>query len=396
VAAFAAREAEPAHLREFALKLLADWAKPKRLDPITGLRQDLEPRPEAVAVNAVRPVLKNLFVGSDAVRKEAVATTAKLGIKEVGPLMAGLVADAKQPAAVRVEALYALEAVKGPELAQAVEAAVGSPEPKLRAAGRVVRAKADPAAAAKELPGLLDEEKASPEEKQAALAALGALKESREADEALAAWLDKYLAGQVPAELKLDVLEAAQARANARKLKLHAPLRELLQRVDQAARAAEKRDTLARYRESLAGGDADKGRRIFLENAAVYCQRCHQLDGQGGEVGPPLNGIGAKQTRDYLLEAITHPSAKIAEGYQSVILNLVDGKQVTGVLRSKTAKEYVVVTADNKVVKVPADDVDGEKPDKSAMPEDLVKKLSKRELRDVVEFLVNLKDQPKK
>ena len=37
-----------------------------------------------------------------------------------------------------------------------------------------------------------------------------------------------------------------------------------------------------------------------------------------------------------------------------------------------------------------------EKPDKSAMPDDLHKKLSKRELRDVVEFLASLKDAPKK
>jgi quinoprotein glucose dehydrogenase len=48
------------------------------------------------------------------------------------------------------------------------------------------------------------------------------------------------------------------------------------------------------------------------------------------------------------------------------------------------------------MVTVPAGDVDFEKPDKSAMPDDLVKKLSKRELRDVVEFLSSLKEPEKK
>ncbi|HET6572482.1 MAG TPA: hypothetical protein VFG68_02685, partial [Fimbriiglobus sp.] len=85
-----------------------------------------------------------------------------------------------------------------------------------------------------------------------------------------------------------------------------------------------------------------------------------------------------------------------AEGYQSVILTTLDGKTVSGVLRKKDDKAYTVVTAENKVVVVPRDDVDGERPDKSAMPDDLHKKLSKRELRDVVEFLASLKANPER
>jgi quinoprotein glucose dehydrogenase len=389
LANFAARISEPDYLRECALKLLADWAKPPRRDPIVGTAMTLPDRPAADAVAAVKPVLAKLFVGSDDVRRAAVQTTARLGVKDVGPVMAGLIADAKQSANVRAEALFALEAVKAKELAEATKAALASPEPKLRAAARVVKAKENPTAAARELPALLNDAKATIVEKQMAFGVMGELKESKEIDTALAGWLDRYLAGKVPAELKLDVLEAARDRANAKKLRLHAPLRQKLRAIDQAARAAEKTDPLARNREALSGGDGDKGRQIFLNSAAVSCQRCHKLDDQGGEVGPALNGIGAKQTRDYLLEAIVNPNAKIAEGYQSVILNTLDGKTVSGVLRKKDATGYTVVTPENKVIVVPKDDVDSERPDKSAMPEDLVKKLSKRELRDLVEFLAS-------
>jgi quinoprotein glucose dehydrogenase len=257
-----------------------------------------------------------------------------------------------------------------------------------------VKAKADPTAAAKDLPALLKDVNASLIEKQMALGVLGTLK-GKEVDTSLAEWLDQYAAGKVPAELKLDVLEAATARATAGTLSV-IELRDKLKAIDQAARAAAEKDPLARHRESLAGGDAEKGRAIFLNNAAVYCQRCHKLDGQGGDVGPAMNGIAAKQTREYLLEAIVHPNNKIAEGYQSVILNLLDGGTVSGVLRAKDGKGYTIVTAENKVLTIRKDDVDTEKPDKSAMPDDLVKKLSKRELRDVVEFLASLKDEGKK
>ncbi|OWK43505.1 DUF7133 domain-containing protein [Fimbriiglobus ruber] len=396
IANFAARTNEPDYLRETALKLLGDWAKPPRRDPITGLTQSLPERPTAVAADAAKPVLQKLFVGSDLVRKEAVQVTAKLGIKDVGPLMAALVKDEAQPTGVRVEALYALEVLKAKELADAAKVALAAAEPKLRGAARTVGAKTDPTAAAKSLPALLDDEKATAVEKQMALAAMGGLKESKEVDESLAKWLDQLAAGAVSPALALDVTDAARVRTSTKNLKLHAPLKEKLKALDQTTATAAKKDPLAPHWVALAGGDAEKGRHIFLNNAAVYCQRCHKLDGQGGEVGPVLNGIGAKQTTEYLLESVVNPNAKIAEGYQSVILNLVDGKIVSGVLRSKDAKGYTIVTADNKVLTIPKDDVDSEKPDKSAMPDDLHKKLSERELRDVVAFLASLKDQPKK
>lgn len=394
LAMFAARATEPDHLRITAMKLLADWAKPPRRDPITGLRMDLPERQASLAADAVRLVLAKLFTGSDAVRKEAVQLTAKLAIQDVGPLMLGIVTDSKYGESVRVEALFALEAVKATELAEATKSALAAPENRLRAAARVVKAKADPSAAAKELPALLKDANASLIEKQMALGVLGTFR-GKEVDAALGEWLDQYAAGKVPAELKLDVLEAATARATAGTLSVM-ELRDKLKVIDQAARAAAEKDPLARHRESLAGGDAEKGRAIFLNNAAVYCQRCHKLDGQGGDVGPAMNGIAAKQTREYLLEAIVHPNTKIAEGYQSVILNLLDGKTVSGVLRAKDGKGYTIVTAENKVLTIPKDDVDSEKPDKSAMPDDLVKKLSKRELRDMVEFLTTLKEPGKK
>lgn len=395
LAVFAARTPEQPYLRVAALKLLESWATPSKRDGITGLRQDLPARDMAVAVDALKPVIARVFTGPDAVRKEAVACSSKLGITDVAPLLAGLAKDEKQNGQTRVDALFALSELKAKELAEVLKVAATSTEPKVRGAARVVSAKLDPKAAATALPALLDDPKAAAVEKQMALEALGKLPESSLADEALAAWLDKYAKGEVPGELKLDILEAAKARAEAAKLKLHADLRAKLKDIDTAARAAEKTDHLSRYRESLVGGDAAKGRDIFLNNSAVYCQRCHKLDGQGGDVGPVLNGVAKDKSRDYLLESITHPSKQIAKGYESVILELGDGRTVSGVLKSKDAKNYTVVTPENKTLVIPVADVDAAKPDKSAMPEDLIKKLSKRELRDVVEFLSSLKEPAK-
>lgn len=397
VANFAARSAEPDPLRISALKLLGEWAKPSKRDAVTGCRQELSDRDPAIAVNAVKPVVAKLFVGSDAVRKEAVQLVAKLGLTEVGALLAGMVADAKLSGSTRAESLFALEALKAKELNDTAKAALESSIPKLRAAARVVLAKANPTAAAKDLPALLKDEQAATIEKQMAFGVLGTMKESKEIDAALAEWMDNLIADKVPDALKLDVLEAAEARTRTRNLKLHSPLREKLADYDKQVRAKAAGDMVKRNLEALSGGDAERGREIVLNNAAVYCTRCHKLDGQGGDVGPALNGIAAMKDRLYLLESIVNPNAKIAMGYQSVIIDTLDGKQVSGIVKTQTAKEITLITAENKLITIPADDVDGKpKPDKSAMPEDLYKKISKRELRDVVEFLATLKDAPKK
>jgi quinoprotein glucose dehydrogenase len=45
---------------------------------------------------------------------------------------------------------------------------------------------------------------------------------------------------------------------------------------------------------------------------------------------------------------------------------------------------------------VPADDIESRRTGPSAMPDDLHKKLTRRELRDMVEFLASLKEPAKK
>lgn len=391
LANFAARAGEPDHQRVVALKLLAEWAKPSRRDAITGLTQDLGSRAASDAAAAVTPHLAKVFAGSDAVRGQAVKTVTALGIADVGPLMAALVKDTTRPAGIRGEAVLALAALKVKELPAAVAVALESPDARLRAAARLATANADLSAAAAKLPELLADSKLSIPEKQAAFDALARVPESKDADAAIAKWLDDAAAGTIPAELRLDVTDAAKARLAVKNLKLHAPLKDKLAAIDKADREAAKKDPLAPDRAALVGGDADRGRNIVLNSAAVYCQRCHKIDGQGGEVGPALNGVAKDKTREYLLEAVLYPNKAIAKGYESVLLTLADGRTVSGVLRAKDAKSVTVVQADGKVLIVPKDDIETERPDKSAMPDDLAKKLTRRELRDVVEFLANLK-----
>ena len=184
--------------------------------------------------------------------------------------MAALVKDAKNPVATRVEALIAVESLKDPEAKELAKFALASDEPKLRAAGRFVQAKFDPAAVLAALPELLRDEKVSLAEKQGAFDILARQKSSQEVDELLAEWLDKLNAGKVADPLLLDVLDAAEMRATTPKMKLFAPLKAKVNQYRAAqAKLADgpKGDKLAPYFNALEGGDAEKGRNIFLNNS---------------------------------------------------------------------------------------------------------------------------------
>jgi len=62
-------------------------------------------------------------------------------------------------------------------------------------------------------------------------------------------------------------------------------------------------------------GDAKRGENIFWTHPVAACKNCHMLRGQGSAVGPALDGIASRKDEAYILESLTNPNAKLAEGY---------------------------------------------------------------------------------
>src|SRR5262245_11033825 len=73
-------------------------------------------------------------------------------------------------------------------------------------------------------------------------------------------------------------------------------------------------------------GNAEKGEELFAAN----CTRCHQVNGQGGYLGPDLSRIASTQSNQVLTRAIREPSATFAAGYEPVTLTARDGQQIHG------------------------------------------------------------------
>jgi quinoprotein glucose dehydrogenase len=378
VAEFAASPAAAEKLRIEAVAMLGDWAKPAGRDRILNDWRPLPERDPAIAIDAFRARLGSILAGPDKLRKEAARVAAKLGIKEVAVTLRDMVGDNKQSVAARVEALKALDALKDAELDKLLPVALKADAPAVRAQALVMTATKHPTEAVERLKSVLESGEVI--EQQTALATLAELKRP-DADALLTEWLDRLIAGKVKPELQLDVRQAASARNTPPMVK------KIVELVD----SRPKNDPLAHYRDTLAGGDAERGRDIFLNKAEVTCVKCHKLQGVGGDVGPELAGIGGKQKREYLLESIVLPDKDIAKGFDSVVLDLKSGKSVTGVLKSEDAKSIKIMTAEAQLLSIPKDQVEERRRGKSAMPEDIVNKLTPRELRDLVEFLASLK-----
>ena len=85
------------------------------------------------------------------------------------------------------------------------------------------------------------------------------------------------------------------------------------------------------------------------------------------------------------------PNGKIAEGFDTLVVTLTSGKFLTGILKKDEGKQLRLVTPEGKVVLIPKDEIEDTQKGKSAMPEDLLKHLSKRDIRDLVEFLATQK-----
>jgi quinoprotein glucose dehydrogenase len=378
VAAIAARADVPGQVRVEALRELETWATPGARDRVLGVWRPLQQRAATPAFKALRSVFSDIFQGPDEVRREAAQAVARLGVKEAGPTVFELLNDTKASPGARVAALGALDDLQDGGVERATKLALADGDAQLRSEGRRLLAKRRPGEAVVELKAVL--EKGAFSEQQAALSTLGDMA-TPAGDELLGRWLDKLLARNVPLQIELDILEAA-ARRNT--TALQAKLKEY-----QASRP--KDDPLADYHESLAGGNAASGRRIFLDKVQVACLRCHKINEHGGEVGPDLSAIGRQKDRRYLLESIVDPNKQIAEGFETAIVLLRDGKAITGVSKGDDGKELKLITPEGQLLTIRKSDIEEQRRGPSAMPADLIKHLTKPELRDLVEYLASLK-----
>ena len=76
-------------------------------------------------------------------------------------------------------------------------------------------------------------------------------------------------------------------------------------------------------------------------------------------------------------------------------MTLKNGKSVAGITRKETKTEITLISPEDGLVTINKSDIKTKQKGPSGMPPGLQAVISKRELRDVIEYLASLKQAPK-
>ena len=133
-----------------------------------------------------------------------------------------------------------------------------------------------------------------------------------------------------------------------------------------------------------APGSFAKGKAVF----EAQCMKCHQFEGKGQVVGPPLDG--AARDIEYLLANIIDPNRVIGAPYFLRIVNTLDGKVEQGVLAEEDDRFLTLKVENGVLKKIAKADIDGDVKivEKSMMPEGLAYAMSVQDFRDLVRYVI--------
>ncbi len=175
-------------------------------------------------------------------------------------------------------------------------------------------------------------------------------------------------------------------------------IRALLRHHDEEVRDAAK-SAIGRYRES--GADRSRlvarKRRVVLEGepdleaghevARRTCLVCHKLHGEGADVGPDLTGVG-RSSLDALLWNVIDPNQIIGAGYEQVEVETRDDRLLTGrVVENNDQRVRLLMQGPKEEVVARADVVSQRTLDSSVMPEGL-EQMPDADFRNLVWFIL--------
>jgi putative heme-binding domain-containing protein len=130
---------------------------------------------------------------------------------------------------------------------------------------------------------------------------------------------------------------------------------------------------------------AAQGSALFKQ----HCSICHTIDGQGSQIGPQLDGIGARGL-DRLLEDIVDPSRNVDKAFRTSLFILNDGEVQSGLFRREEGETIVLAESTGKEISVPKSTVkERRESEMSLMPDNIAEVLSADDFNHLLAYLLS-------
>lgn len=139
-------------------------------------------------------------------------------------------------------------------------------------------------------------------------------------------------------------------------------------------------------------GDPARGKDVFFKATGIQCATCHKVGLDGGQIGPDLSDVGRRLSRRQILDSILDPSKDIDSKYAAYLVELDDGRQLSGLLVARDDKNLTVRDPQGKDTKVSLTKVLSQVPSKkSLMPDQLLRDLTADQAADLLAYLESLR-----
>jgi putative membrane-bound dehydrogenase-like protein len=136
--------------------------------------------------------------------------------------------------------------------------------------------------------------------------------------------------------------------------------------------------------EKIATGDLVRGKALFQQQ----CGKCHRLFGAGETLGPELTGA-QRDNLNYWLQNIVAPSAEVNTEYRLSLVQLVDGRSLSGVVTQRTEASFVLVSQEQSQLIKREDVEELQLLRQSLMPDGLLDALSVEDQQHLFAYLMS-------
>ncbi len=146
-------------------------------------------------------------------------------------------------------------------------------------------------------------------------------------------------------------------------------------------RLAELRE---RMRHHASPPRAAEGEVVFKQ----HCATCHQIAGQGGVVGPQLDGVGNRGI-DRLLEDVIDPNRNVDVAFRMTQILTLNGNILTGLLRREEGDRVVLADQTGQEFSLAIDEIEQRQHStESLMPANFSETMTIQQIQDVMAYLL--------